>query len=196
MALREVNLIPADVLHKKYVLRHITLWTVGLMLCLCLIVGFYQYQARVVLPPKRPVTTLEDMHIRLGSTVDEIKATQQEIQRLSLQESFLKKRNKVQPFSELLLGLSKIMRAQTWLTKLTIAAGSEQETMVPGIELYGFSLSNNDLGNFLTQLSEEPLFQNVELKYANETQIAASAQDQKALTTVIQFQIDCKTPGS
>jgi Tfp pilus assembly protein PilN len=196
MALREVNLIPADVHHKRYVTRHIALWTVGLMLCLCLIVGFYQYQVRVVLPPKRPVMTLEDMHLQLGATVEEIKATQQDIQRLSLQESFLQKFSKVQPFSGLLLGLSKIVNAQTWLTKLTIDAGSEKETNASGIELYGLSLSNDDLGNFLTRLSEAPLFQNVKLKYANETWIAASTQDQKTLTKVVQFQIDCKIPGS
>jgi len=196
MALREINLVPADILHKKYMTRHILLWAFCLTLCLCLIVGYYQYQTRVVLPQKRPVTTLEDMHIQLGATVEEIKATQQEIQRLNLQESFLKKLSKVPPFSGMLLGLSKIMNAQTWLTKLSINAGTEEKTAVPGIEMHGYSLSNEDLGNFLTQLSLASLFQNVELKYANETLIASSSQDRKAQTKVIQFQIDCKIPGS
>ena len=191
MALREINLIPADILHKKYLFRCFFLWAGSLSLCLSLIFGFYLYQIYVVLPKKRPVTTFEDMHKQLGTTLEEIKETQQEIQRLSLQESFLKNLTRTQPVSRLLLKLSVIMNTRTWLTKLTIDADTEEEKTVPGIELYGSSLSNDDLGNFLTQLSVEPMFYNVVLKYAKETRISKSHQDRNALVKVIQFQIDC-----
>jgi Tfp pilus assembly protein PilN len=196
MALREINLIPADILHKKHLFRRLFLWAGCLTLCLSLIFGFYSYQVHVVLPKKRPVTTLEDMHKQLGTTIEEIKETQQEIQRLSLQESFLKNLTRIQPFSRLLLKLSEIMNTRTWLTKLTLNAGTEEEKTVSGIELYGSSLSNDDLGNFLTQLSGEPMFYNVVLKYAKETRIAKSNQDRNALVKVIQFQIDCEIPRS
>jgi hypothetical protein len=142
------------------------------------------------------VTTLEDMHKQLGTTLEEIKETQQEIQRLSLQESFLKNLTRIQPVSSLLLNLSEIMNMRTWLKKLTIDAGTEEEKTVSGIELYGSSLSNEDLGNFLTQLSVEPMFYNVVLKYAKETLIAKSHQDRNALVKVIQFQIDCNISKS
>jgi len=196
MALREINLIPAQVLHKKYLFRHLFLWVGCLFICLFLIFGFYLYQIHVVLPIKRPKTTLEDMHKQLGATIDEIKETQQEIQRLSLQESFLNKLNRIQPFSRLLLKLSEIMNAQTWLTNLTIDAGTEDGEVVSSIKLYGYSLSNNDLGNFLTLLSGEPFYKNVILKYAKETKIAKLLQDRNTPARVIQFQIDCKIPRS
>jgi len=196
MALREINLIPAEVLHGKYITRHLFLWAGCLALSLSLIFGFYLYQVRVVLPEKRPVTTVEDMHKQLGATLEEIKETQQQIERLSFQESFLAKLSRVQPFSTLLLKLSEIMNAKTWLTKLSIDASTEDEDVLPSINLYGFSISNEDLGNFLTQLSGEPLFEDVGLKYAKETPITRSPQDRKALVKVIQFQIDCKIPSS
>ena len=195
MALRGINLIPAQVLHKKYLFRHLFLWAGSLFICLFLIFGFYLYQVHVVLPIKRPKTTLEDMHKQLGATIEEIKETQQEIQRLSLQESFLNNLNRIQPFSKMLLKLSEIMNARTWLAKLTIDAGTEDEE-VSSIKLYGYSLSNNDLGSFLTQLSGEPLINDVILKYAKETKIAKLLQDRNTPTRVIQFQIDCNIPRS
>ncbi len=196
MALRDINLIPAQVLHKKYLFRHLFLWAGCLFICIFLIFGFYIYQIHVVLPIKRPATTLEDMHKQLGATIEEIKETQQEIQKLSLQESFLNNLKRIQPFSRLLLKLSEIMNAQTWLTQLTIDAGTEDEEVVSSIKLYGYSLSNNDLGNFLTLLSGEPLFNNVILKYAKETKIAKLLPDRNTPARVIQFQIDCNIPRS
>jgi arsenate reductase-like glutaredoxin family protein len=193
MALREINLIPADILHKKSLFRRLFLWAGCLTLCLSLIFGFYSYQVHVVLPKKRPVTTLEDMHKQLGTTIEGIKETQQEIQRLSLQESFLKNLTRIQPFSRILMKLSEIMNTRTWLTKLTINSNTEKD-LVPVIELYGNTLTNDDLGGFLTQLSAESMFNKVILKYSKETQIAKSAKDQKALIKVIQFQIDCEIP--
>ncbi|MGD8891949.1 MAG: PilN domain-containing protein [Desulfobacterales bacterium] len=191
MALREINLIPADILNKKYLFRRLFLWASCLTLCLSMIFGFYLYQIYVVLPKKRPATTFEDMHKQLGTTLEEIKETQQEIERLSLQESFLKNLVRIQPVSKLLLKLSEIMNTRTWLEKLTVDADTEEEKTAPRIELYGSSLSNEDLGNFLNQLSIEPMFYSVVLKYAKEANIPQSHQDRNAVVKVIQFQIDC-----
>ena len=82
------------------------------------------------------------------------------------------------------------MNAQTWLTKLTITAAKADERRVLGIKLYGFSLSNDELGNFLTRLSDDLLFENVVLKYAKENQSAKLSKGRKAPVKVIQFQID------
>jgi hypothetical protein len=196
MAIRETNLIPADILDKKYRNRHFFLWTGCLFLALLLIFGFYSYQIHVVLPAKRPLTTVEDMQKQLGMTIEEIKATQREIQRLSSQESFLKKLNRIQPFSKLLLKFSEIMNGQTWLTKLIIDAGTEEEETLPGIEIYGLSLSNELLGNLLTRLSDEAMFRDVVLRYAEESRIARSSQNREGFVKVIRFKIDCGIPIS
>ncbi|MDF1590183.1 MAG: PilN domain-containing protein [Desulfobacterales bacterium] len=194
MALREVNLIPAEMLYKKHVARHLFLWAGSLVLTLGLIFGFYQYQLHAVLLKNRPKTTLEDMHIQLGATIAEIKISQQEIEQLSRQDAFLRTLNTNQPFSEVLLKLSDIINAQTWLTRLTIHSSPENESVAAALQLYGYSLSNDHVGNFLNRLSEAPLFHNVVLRYAREAQNIQSPRDSESKLKVIQFQIDCDTP--
>jgi len=194
MALREINLIPAETLHLRLLIRHIMLWTGCLFVSLALIFGIYQHQLQVVLKHYRPKTTFTDMHSRLGATLSEIKVTQQELEQLSYQDAFLKTLNTSQPFSEVLLKLASIINSRTWLTRFVINGSSENELVSAGIRLHGYSLSNEDVGHFLTRLSEESMFNNVVLRYAREAQINPSPQDSKYQIKVIQFQIDCETP--
>ena len=197
MALREINFIPSYYLHRRVVSRHLWLWAGGLCLFLSLIFGYHLYQVLVVLPQKRPVTTVADMQKHLGVTIEEIKKTEQEIERLNLQESFLKRFTKIQPFSVLLLELSQTINQQTWFTKLDIdTAREEDDRIVRSVRLYGYALSNDELGEFLTRLSGNPVFHRVILKYAKETQIAVSDQKRKERVKVIQFQIDSEIMGS
>lgn len=196
MALREINLVPAERLHKKHLFRRLFFWAGCLAFCLSLILVFYLYQVQVVLPKRRPVTTIEDIHKQLGTTLNDIKETQQEIQRLSLQESFLKNLTRIQPFSRILLKVSETMNTRTWLTKLAVDAENEEAEALSVLKFYGYSLSNDDLGNFLTQLSAEPIFYNVGLKFAKETQIPRSNQDPNVFIKVIKFRIDCNLSNS
>ena len=197
MALREINLIPSDYLHRRLVLRHVGLWTGCLFLFLALVFGYYFYQMLMVLPQKRPVTTVADMQKHLGVTIQEIKATELEIGRVNTQESFLKRFTRNQPFSLLLLGLSQTINPQSWVTKLAIdSAKEESDQFVRSVRLYGYSLSNDDLGDFLTRLSGNPVFQRVILKFARETQLTISDKKQKNRVKVIQFQIDSEIMGS
>jgi Tfp pilus assembly protein PilN len=197
MALRDINIIPADYLHQRRVLRHVGLWSGCLVLFLSLIFGYYFYQTLVVLPKKRPVTTVADMQKHLGATIGEIEATEQEIERLNTQESFLKRFTRNQPFSLFLLGLSQTVNPQTWLTKLNIdSASEERDQFVRNVRLYGYALSNDDLGDFLTRLSGNPVFQRVILKFARETEISIMDKEQKNRVKVIQFQIDSEILGS
>lgn len=197
MAIRDINLIPSDLLHKRLMSRHLWLWTGYLVLFLALISGYYFYQVLVVLPQKRPVTTVADMQKHLGATIGEIQNTEQEIQRLNLQEAFLKRFTKNQPLSGLLLGLSQTINQQTWLTRFDIDKARETgDLVVRSVRLYGYSYTNEELGDFLTRLSNKALFQQVVLKFAKETQIAERDGEKRDRIKVIQFQIDGEIMGS
>jgi len=150
-----------------------------------------------VLPQKRPVTTVADMQKHLGVTIDEISSTEQEIERLNLQEAFLKRFTRNQPFSMLLLEMSQAINQKTWLTRFDIDSIREADNQVArGFRLYGYSFSNDELGDFLTQLSSQELFREVVLKFAKETQIASWQGEGKDRVKVIQFQIDGLVVGS
>ncbi len=167
------------------------------MLLLGGILGYNYYQVMVVLPQQRPMTTVADMQKHLGATIEEINSTEREIERLNLQEAFLKRFTNNQPFSRLLLMLSQSLNQQTWLTRLDIdTAREEGDRKLRAVRLYGYSFNNDELGDFLTRISGKAPFRQIVLKFARETQISISDGDAKEQIRVIQFQIDTDILGS
>ena len=129
----------------------------------------------------------------MGVTIEEINEIQEEIERLGQQEAFLNSITGNRPYSMILLNLANIMNDQIWLNQLTLDRldSSKEGDHSPNLRLIGFSLSNKELGDFLSRLSEEPLFEAVILKYAKETKIVRSPKNPGKRIRVIQFQIDC-----
>ncbi len=197
MALKDVNLVPEDLIYGRVMSRHLWLWGACLVLLLAFISGYYFYQTLVVLPQQRPVTTVADMQKHLGATIDDISTTEQEIERLNLQEAFLKRFTRNQPFSMLLSEMSQAINQLTWLTRFDIDSIREADNQVArSFRLYGYSFSNDELGDFLTRLSSQDLFRDVVLRFAQETQIASWEGEGKDRVKVIQFQIDGIIIGS
>ncbi|MBW2144723.1 MAG: PilN domain-containing protein [Deltaproteobacteria bacterium] len=194
MALREINLIPGDILDRRYLLRHLGFWAGCMVISLSLVFGFYFYQAKVALAKERPMTTLEDMHMNLGTRIEEIKGVQDELERLDQQQSVLKTITRNQSYSRVLHTLADIMNEDTWLRRLTIDQGKghdEDEENVTRLKLTGLSFSNEELGNFVNRLSAEPMFKRVILKFARETITALSRQNADESMRVVEFQIEC-----
>jgi len=193
MAIRDINLVPTEILNRRYLFRHLCVWAGCLIISLSLISGFYLFQIHVVASQKPLTTTLKDVHTQMGVTIEEIKEIQEEIERLSQQETFLKSITGNRPYSIILLKLANIMNDQIWLNQLTLDSldSSKEGEHSPSLRLIGFSLSNKELGDFLSRLSEEPLFEAVILKYAKETKIVRSPKNPGKRIRVIQFQIDC-----
>lgn len=194
MALRDINLIPADILDRRYLLRHLGFWAACMLISIFFLCGFYFYQEKVVLAKERPMATLEGIRMNLGTRIEEIKGVQDELERLELQQSVLKTITRNQSFSRVLYTLSDIMNEKTWLNQLTIdqAKGKDgDEEDVTRLKLMGLSLSNAALGDFVNQLSVEPLFRKVILKYARETITPLSRQERDESIRVVEFQIEC-----
>jgi len=188
MALREINLIPNEILAQRHLLRHLFFWAGCLIISLSLIFGSYLYKTHVVLAKKRSLTSLKDTHSQLGARIEEIKRIKEEIERLAQKQSVLETVTRTQAYSQVLLKLADIMNENTWLTQLDID-GSKDANHDASLKLTGFSLYNEELGNFLSQLSAEPLFKAVLLKYAKETNILN--QNPGESVKLIQFQIEC-----
>lgn len=190
MALREINLIPTEILARRHSLRHLFFWAGCLLISLSLICGFYLYKTHFILAKKRALTTLKDTHKDLGTRIEEIKRIQEELEKVSQQQSVLETRTRNQPYSIVLLKLAGIMNKYTWLKQLAIDSGKDEKGEA-NLKLTGFSFSNEGLGNFLNQLTSEPMFKAVILKYANETEMAQSNQNAGKPVRLIQFQIEC-----
>lgn len=194
MALREINLIPGYILDRRHLLRHLGFWAGCMVISLFLICGFYYYQAKVVLAKERPMTTLKGIGTNLGTKLEEIKGVQDELERLDQQQIVLETITRNQSFSRVLYTLADIMNQETWLRQLTIDQGKGKdgdEEVVTRLKLMGFSFSNEELGDFVNQLSVDPMFKKVTLKFARETITALSRQNINESIRVVEFQIEC-----
>ena len=99
-----------------------------------------------------------------------------------------------QAYSQVLLKLAEIMNEHTWLKQLAIERDKETEDHEDEritLKLTGFSHSNEDLGDFLIQLSSQPLFKGVVLNYAKEATERRAKGSMTMAASVIEFQIDC-----
>jgi Tfp pilus assembly protein PilN len=192
VALREINLIPAETLHQQHMQRHIWFWSGCFVIVLGFVLGIYLYQAHTILAKKRALMKLKDQHGQLSSKIEEIIQIQEELGKLSEQQAILDSITRNKPYSQVLLRLSEIMNEHTWLTQLTVESGTATETGVSAsLKLTGFSRSNRDLGDFLNRLSNEPTFKAIVLHHAKEARETRSKQRKVSRSTLIQFQVGC-----
>lgn len=190
MALREINLVPAEILSRLHLLRHLFFWAGCLAVSLSVIFGIHLYQTRFILGKTRALTGLEKVRTNLSVRIEEIKRHQENLENITKRQSLLKTITGNQPFSEILLRLAGILNENTWFTQLSIDGSKDKESDV-SLKLNGFSFSNEDLGDFLNRISNEPAFKAVNLKYARETGMAPPDKNTGESAKVIQFQIEC-----
>ena len=191
MALREINLIPGDILTRRHLQRHLTFWTGCLFISLSLIFGFFFYQKHIVLAKKSTFGNLQDTHTHLGLRIQEIKRIQEELEKLDQQQSVLRTIIRGPICSRLLWKLADIMNESTWLTLLTKDDNRNTEEGAR-LKLSGFSFSNEELGNFLNRLTAESMFKAVLLKYAQETTLTQPDTSGGEAVKVVKFEIECE----
>lgn len=190
MALRDINLTPSEILVRREFLRHLGFWAGCLLISLSLIWGFYFLQEYTLSAKRRKVAELKEMHLNLGAKIDEIKVMRAELNSLRQKQSGLENITLNKPYSRIFAELSDLINEHTWLTQLNIDSGLEEETTA-SLKLTGFSFSAEELGNFLDQLTAEPLFKTVVLQQAREYETAQLSKNTHAPIRLIQFNIEC-----
>jgi len=191
MAIREINLVPPEVLSRRYVLRHVYLWLGLLAFSMLLVGGFYAQQSGKSVTLKGTAPALNDAAADLGAKIDEIKQLQVRLDALSRSQSIMDIIGRQKPYSELLLNLSLQMNERTWFKTIAATSGAGPDRSVRML-ITGFSRSNDDLGDFISRLTFDPSFRDVVLKYSREAKIALPGREPDDLQTAIQFQIECK----
>ncbi len=190
MALREINLIPPDIMSRRHLLRRLSFWSGCMFISLSLIFGFYHYYTHVVLVQNRAMTSLKEMHIKLGTKIEKVNQVQEELERLDQQQGLIKTITRNQPYTIVLSKLATLMNEYTWLTQFASDSEKDREGNAY-MKLTGFSCSNNKLGDFIDRLSYEPMFTSIFLNYARESKIALPNQTEVKRVKVIQFEIEC-----
>jgi len=85
--------------------------------------------------------------------------------------------------------LAEVFNDETWLTRLTIDRNQEENRTIR-LGLTGLSFSNATLGNFINQISTDPMFNDVQLVYAKEGKRKISKSNSAKLLKLIQFEIE------
>jgi Tfp pilus assembly protein PilN len=195
MALREVNLVPSDMLFHRQLGRHLSLWAACLLLSLSAIVGGYSVDSHVILAKKRSLMSLDDVDTNLDARIRQIHELQGELEKLHEKQTALSAITRNQPYSSVLLTLADIMNENTWLTDLSIDDTGEAEDTTR-VEVTGFSETNDHLGGFLSRLAGAVVFQDVVLDFARETQDPRSKEKGKNAGKVIHFKVTCNLSRS
>ena len=191
MALRETNLIPPDILARREFLRHLFFWAACMTISLSLIWGFYFYQMHVLRTKKSTLAELKLKHEHLGSKINEIRRIQGELDRMRQEQAGLENITLSAPYSQIFAKLAEIINEATWLSQVTIDSGSEEESSIR-LRMTGFSFSADELGDFLKQLTNEPMFQDVVLQQARENVNSQFSKGSGRAVRLMQFSIGCK----
>jgi Tfp pilus assembly protein PilN len=184
MALRDINLIPGELLERRGLIRRLILWSAALVMVAVLILAAHAYQNRIVHRDARNrQAAATDMTATLVKIVGDI-AKEQQALNLAIQEqaqltALIDQR---QPSASVLAKLADIMNDQTWLQQLDFETVPNRTVH---LGLTGFSHTHEALGTFIQRLSGEKMFRMVVLKSAQES------KDKTLGSTPVQFQIEC-----
>ncbi len=193
MAIREINLLPEDMLYSQRIVRHICFWAACLAVSLTFVMGIYLYEKRLISKENFTLMRLKADQKHLGEKIEEIRKIQIELESLAEKKDILKVITANQPYSEILQKLSEIMNEHTWLTQLVIDRDpntKDRDDNKIKLKLRGVCHSNEDLGDFLIQLSTDPLFKGVALNFAKESKQRHVQGETRIAVNLIEFQID------
>ena len=130
MALREVNLVPARLLDRRGLVRHICFWSACLFICLLMISGFFLYQTRAIQAQQPALQSLDEVQMHLGKRISTIERIRTELQKLNQQQVVLGKITRNRSYCQVLWELSEIFNNETWLTQLSIDRNQENNTTI------------------------------------------------------------------
>jgi Tfp pilus assembly protein PilN len=190
MALREINLIPSNILDRKEIRRHLIFWSVCLGVLLSPVSGFYVYKTGVVSAQKSTTNNIVDINRRLNGQMARSKQIKQELNALSQKEADLKTVLKPAVYSEILYRLTETMDGLTWLQTLNIQRQKKPTESIQ-LRVIGYAASNGALGNFIERLSSDPGIDGVVLKYAKEHSAQKTTKTDTKPQSLMAFEIEC-----
>ena len=191
MALREINLVPSNILARRELLRHFSFWAGCLVILLAPIFGFYVYRAGATTAQNRTIADPDDINKHMSQQIAAVKRIQKELELLNNQQADLQAIVRHSDYSRILSKLADTVNGYTWLKSLQIDSGSNPEDPTM-LQIRGRATTNEALGNFLNRLGSNPLFENVVLKYATETLMEKSDVNDENPEKRVEFEIVCR----
>jgi len=184
MALRDINLIPGEILERRSLIRHLFLWLASLVVVIALILAARGYANRLVSGDAQSrqgdiKALAAALTTRIGDIAKEQKALnlahREQVQLAALM-------GQRRSFAPVLAQLADVMNDQTWLQQLAFHTTPDRTVH---LRLMGFSSSHETLGTFIQGLTGAPMFRQVVLKSSQE------AKAQSSGPALVEFHIEC-----
>ncbi|MCF7939707.1 MAG: PilN domain-containing protein [Spirochaetales bacterium] len=196
MALKDINLIPDDILTRRKLFRSVRLWSMvlaGLVLIISVYCGIQIKAIQEIKPDENRVAQTRN---ELLTLVNRIESTQEEYNRL------LQERDKLlAPFERTsasvpLQAIAENLNDRTWLRQVEILpdSGQDNRDWSGKIDIRGEALSHADITGFLQVLQSNAIFRDVELKYAQKEDSGRTMNGR--LLPMIRFQIQGRLGSS
>jgi len=185
MALRDVNMVPDEVLNRRYAGRHLAAWGVCYLLTLGFAAAGYATYVRTSVAQHPPAMDEQQVRRQLASTIIGIQQKKDDLERLALARRVAG----VATAPRALTRLAEIMDPAMWLTDLTFQAGKETRA---GLLFNGRSVSHARLGAFVRQLGGDRMFRNVALRNATQLQGSSAANEP---SNTVQFTVSADIVG-
>jgi len=184
MALRDINLIPGEILERRSLIRHLLVWASSLVVVAALSIAVHGYQNRMLYgETQNRQGAIKERAAALTGLVGDIRKEQKELDLARREQARLGALiEQRRSYSSVLAKLADVMNDETWLLQLAFNTAPDRTVH---LGLLGFSRSPETLGIFIQRLSGEPMFRLVVLKSAQES------KDHLAGSAPVQFQVEC-----
>ncbi len=187
MALREINLVPEEVLLRRMMLRHGECWAAALLVCVAPIVAAAGFMIVRVLPGQSMSISVTESRRNVAETVAAIEEAREDMARTAYLRSIAKRVR----WSDALTELTKALPATTWVSEVSVEA-AVTAAMPTVMRFKGYSVSHEELGQFLRQLAASPLLQEVTLEFSREHErTRKDADGADVLERLLNFGVVC-----
>ncbi|MBU0465900.1 MAG: PilN domain-containing protein [Proteobacteria bacterium] len=192
MALRQINMIPGNILARTDLVRHLWFWGKGLVFILLLFVMFYLAQASRFALQQKAQHSDASMKVIVTNKIEQAlkkaDGINMQMQDLKLKAGLLATLTNQQLYYDILAVFAHAFNDATWIDHLSIQRGNEKDTDRSNLMVDGFSLTHNTLGAFLESLSGNNRIQDVVLVYAKKQEQKSPDLD---VASLIQFKLTC-----
>jgi len=195
MALRQINIIPSDIIAKNILARHSWFWTKGFICISVLFLIFYLGQSYWLAGQQtsHPLNTPMSKEIsgKINQTLQDAEKIKIEMQNLNLKTRLFSGLSNRQYYFDILAVLADSFNDATWINNLTIQKYNKKESDSSSIMINGISMAHNTLAAFLESLSSIPIMQDVSLVFAKNIDQKSSTSSDLDLSNAVQFQVSC-----
>nr|WP_320192933.1 hypothetical protein [uncultured Desulfobacter sp.] len=188
MAIRDINMLPLDVLEKSMQYRLFKFWAQWLVLVLVIVLACCAGSYRWIQLQKKALPLPLDTRQAVSQELDKINDFHSRIAALQEKHQTLARIVKKQVFYDTIAVFAGCLNHETWIDQLSIKRDDDESDQFL-LTCNGFSLNHNTLGLFLDRIAKVPRIKEVELNKSG-----TGSQDtglQPDYPQAVRFSISC-----